>query len=100
MNPNLPESCAPHLTLHAQDRLRTRRIPFHAVQAVMDFGHCRFKRGAEVYLIGWREVQKAREAGVDLRRFEGVEVVCDHNSRVLTVYRNENSKALRLRKAA
>ena len=100
MNVHLPESLRPRITLHAHDRLRTRRIPLDAIQAIMDFGQCRLKRGAQVYLIGWREVERARDAGYDVERFAGVEVVCDHDSRVLTVYRNENPKALRLRKAA
>ena len=35
MNVHLPESLRPRITLHAHDRLRTRRIPLDAIQAII-----------------------------------------------------------------
>lgn len=87
----------PRITRHALQRSRERGIPLTAVQAVIDFGHPRSIRGAEIYMIGWRDVRFYRECGLDLSRFEGIEVVCSHDGAVLTVYRNENNKALRNR---
>ncbi len=87
----------PCLTGHARQRLRQRAIRLTAVEAVIDFGQRRLVRGAEIYMIGWRDVRYYRECGLDLSRFEGIEVVCSHDGAVLTVYRNENKKALRNR---
>lgn len=87
----------PRLTRHARERLRQRAIRLTAVEAVIDFGHQRSVRGAEIYMIGWRDVRFYSECGLDLSRFEGIEVVCSHDGAVLTVYRNENKKALRNR---
>lgn len=83
------------LTRHARQRLRKRRIRLSAVEAVIDFGQRRSIRGAEVYVIGWRDVRFHLQCGIDLSRFEGIQVVCSHDGSVLTVYRNENRKALR-----
>lgn len=88
------------LTRHARQRLRKRSIRLSAVEAVIDFGQRRSTRGAEVYVIGWRDVRFYRECGIDLSRFEGIEVVCAHDGAVLTVYRNQNRKALRDRSDA
>lgn len=83
------------LTRRARQRLRKRRIRLSAVEAVIDFGQRRSIRGAEVYVIGWRDVRFHQECGIDLSRFEGIEVVCAHDGAVLTVYRNQNRKAMR-----
>ena len=87
----------PRLTGHARRRLRQRAIRLTAVEAVIDFGRQRSVRGAEVFMIGWRDVRFYSEHGLDLSRFEGIEVVCSQDGAVLTVYRNENKKALRNR---
>ena len=85
----------PKLTLHAADRSRTRGIPTEAVEAVIEFGKHRSIRGADIYTIGWREVRLHAQAGIDLSRWEGIEVVCAHDGAILTVYRNKNPRALR-----
>jgi len=83
------------LTRHAIERARTRTIPADAIQAALTYGAVRPIRGAEVYTLGWREVRRHAKRGVDLSRWEGVEVVCGHDGRVITVYRNKNDRALR-----
>lgn len=90
-----PDLSPPKLTRHAGQRLRKRRIRLSAIEAVIDFGQRRTIRGAEIYVIGWRDVRFHKECGIDLCRFEGIEVVCAHDGAVLTVYRNQNRKALR-----
>ena len=87
------------LTHHAIDRSRSRGIPTEAIEAALDYGKHRAIRGADVYTIGWREVRFFAERGIDLSRWEGIEVVCAHDGRVLTVYRNKNPRALRDRAA-
>lgn len=85
----------PKLTLHATDRSRTRGIPTEAIEAAIEFGKHRAIRGADVYTLGWREVRFYARAGIDLSRWEGIEVVCAHDGQILTVYRNKHPRAFR-----
>ncbi len=87
------------LTRHAEQRSRTRGIPTEAIEAALNYGQFRSTRGADVYTVGWRQVRFHAERGIDLSRWEGVEVVCARDGRVLTVYRNKNPHALRDRSA-
>jgi len=87
------------LTRHAERRSRARGIPTEAIEAALSYGKFRATRGADVYTIGWRQVRFHAEQGTDLSRWEGVEVVCARDGRVLTVYRNKNPHALRDRSA-
>jgi hypothetical protein len=91
---------SPLLTRHAVNRCQKRGITPAAVLAALEYGHHRAIRGADVYLIGWREVRFFFARGVDLARWEGVEVVCAHDGRVLTAYRNKHMRAMRDRPAA
>ena len=75
------------LTLHARHCCQTRGIPENAVDAAIDFGHHFYARGADHYIIGWREVRFWAQQGVDLEPFHGVEVVCASGGQVLTTYR-------------
>lgn len=84
-----------HLSRHAVQRCRTRRIPEQALDAALEFGQCRSTRGAIIYTLGWRQVRGQAERGLDLSRFEGVEVIESHDGTVLTVYRNSNARAIR-----
>ena len=76
------------MSRHAVHRCHTRHIPVDAVEVALEYGLCRRTRGAEIYILGWREVRFWAERGLDLSRFEGVEVICAHDGRVITVYRN------------
>lgn len=87
------------LTLHAADRCRARGIRLEAIEAVIELGKHRATRGADVYTLGWREVRICARHGIDLSGWEGIEVVCAHDGRVLTTYRNKNPRALRDRAA-
>jgi len=93
----------PRFTHHAAQRSRTRGIPTRAVTAAVAFGRHRAARGADIYIVGWREVRMQARYGLDLSRWQGVEVVCAHDGTVLTVYRNKLPRALRdreIRRAA
>lgn len=87
------------LTHHARQRSRCRGIPTDAIEAAIDYGQHRAIRGADIYTLGWRQVRFHASRGLDLSHWEGVEVVCAHNGRVLTVYRNKNPHAFRRRDA-
>jgi hypothetical protein len=87
------------LTRHATDRCRHRGISAEAVEAALMFGKHRAMRGADIYTLGWREVRFCAEQGIDLSRWQDIEVVCSHDGQVLTVYRNKKPHALRDRAA-
>lgn len=83
------------LTRHADYRCRSRGIPMEAIEAAMEYGLHRATRGADVYTIGWRQIANCARLGIDLARWDGIEVVCSHDDDVVTAYRNENPRALR-----
>lgn len=85
----------PSITIHAVRRARSRSIPEEGIVAALAFGKHRAVRGADVFTLGWREVREGERLGLDLSRWESIEVVCGHDGAVITVYRNKNPKALR-----
>jgi hypothetical protein len=87
------------LTRHAAERTQRRGIPVDGITAALAFGWSRRTRGAEIFTIGWRDVRRWAEHGIDLARFEGIQVVCSHDGVVLTVYRNRKPRAVRDRAA-
>lgn len=82
------------LTYHARLRCHTRGIDKQAVSAAVDYGTHRYSRGADHYVIGWRDVRFWAERGVDIARFEGTAVVCAADGRVLTTYRKRRSASI------
>lgn len=85
------------LTKHAYERMVTRSIPRIALEAALEFGRCVEIRGAQIFAIGRKEVEEYRREGVDLREFEGTQVVVTTSGAVLTVYRNSDFRSLRTR---
>jgi len=85
------------LTEHAQMRLDARRIPATAVEMALLFGRERRLNGATFFAIGRREVERFTGTGVDLRRYEGIHVVCAEADVVVTAYRNRDFRGLRPR---
>jgi hypothetical protein len=81
---------------HAGRRMIERNISLAAVEAALDHGRRVHTRGAVVAAIGRKEVRRARQEGIDLSRFEGVQVVCLHDELVLTVYRNRDFSQLKV----
>ena len=87
-----PTSPCPPLTYHATCRSRARRIPPATIDAVVTYGRCRHARGAEIYMVGWRDVAWWAALGIDLSALEGLEVVCGNSGRVITVYRKRKRR--------
>lgn len=85
------------LTKHAEARMNERRLSDSTVNMVMTYGRLVRVRGAEIFAIGRKEVEHYLGEGVDLGRFEGVQVVCSPDGAILTVYRNKNFRGLRPR---
>lgn len=85
------------LTKHAYERMTTRSICRTAIEAALEFGRCVEIRGAQIFAIGRKEAEKHRREGVDLREFEGTQVVVTASGAVMTVYRNSDFRSLRTR---
>jgi hypothetical protein len=77
--------------------MTARRIPARAIGAALAYGRRAHVRGATIRAIGRREVARYRAQGIDLARYEGVQVVCGHDGAVLTAYRNRDFRGLRPR---
>lgn len=89
----------PVLTAHALSRMDDRHIPAQAVHAALRHGRVYHVRGAEVHVIGQKDVLRHRQHGIDLTAYEGVQIVCASDGRtVLTVYRNRDFRGLRPRR--
>lgn len=86
------------LTKHAAERLPRRGLRRTAVMAAITYGRVAHIRGANIYAIGRREVAFWEREGIDLARYEGVQVVCSSDGMVLTVYRNHDFRGLRPRR--
>lgn len=86
------------LTEHAYERMTTRSISRTAIEAALELGRCVEIRGAQIFAIGRKEVEKHRRDGVDLCEFEGTQVVVTASGAVMTVYRNSDFRSLRTRR--
>lgn len=83
------------MTNHAWDRMTARGLSQRAVDAVLMFGRMVYARGAEIHAIGKKEVARYARTGVDLRPYEGLQVVCVPNDGIIvTVYRNRDFRSL------
>lgn len=83
------------MTKHASNRMETRGLTNDAVAAAITYGRIVHVRGADIYAIGRKEVDRLREDGLDLSRFEGVQVVVSPDGAVLTTYRNSDFSSLK-----
>jgi len=86
------------LTKHAWQRMGARGLREAAVRAALDYGRVVHVRGAAIYAIGRKEVSRCQRHGIDLSRYEGIQVVCMPYGTVLTAYRNRDFRGLRPRR--
>ena len=83
------------MTDHAWCRMTARGLSQRAVDAVLMFGRMVYTRGAEIHAIGKKEVAKYARTGVDLRPYEGLQVVCvPSDGIIMTVYRNRDFRSI------
>ena len=88
----------PTVTQHAWARMCGRRLNGQTVDAVLSYGRVIHVRGAAIYAIGRKEVERFGRSGLDLTKYEGVQVVCTPDrSAILTVYRNSDFRGLKPR---
>lgn len=85
------------LTLHARQRMSGRSISPDAIRLVLDIGRTARVRGATIYAVGRKEVERYRQEGIELSSVEGIQVVCNEAGAILTVYRNKDLRGLRPR---
>jgi hypothetical protein len=83
------------MSVHALRRINQRRIPIFAVQIVIDCGRSTHQKGAVVYAIGRKEVERFKREGINLQPYQGLQVVCGANGKVITVYRNNDFRPMR-----
>ena len=86
------------LTRHAWERMGCRGLSPAKVRQVLAYGRTVHVRGATIYAVGRREVDRFAVDGVDLSAVEGVQVVCTDSGVVMTVYRNRDFRGLRPRR--
>ncbi len=86
---------SPRLTKHAWKRMSGRGISPVAVDAVLHYGRTAYVRKASVHAIGRKEVLQLRKQGVDLKAYEGIQVVCSEDGMVITTYRNHDFRGLK-----
>lgn len=73
-------------TKHAIERMNARRIPREAVIVVMRYGQAEFIDGSNHFVLRRKDILKYMRINVDLRQYEGIEVVCNDRE-IVTVYR-------------
>jgi len=86
------------LTRHAWERMGCRGLSPAKVRRVLNYGRVAHVRGATIYAVGRKEVERFAVDGVDLSDVEGVQVVCTDRGLVMTVYRNRDFRGLRPRR--
>lgn len=83
------------VSAHAADRMGARGLPAAAVAAAVEYGRVVHVRGAAIHAIGRKEVEWHKRDGIELARYEGVQVVCGPGGAIITVYRNRDFRGLR-----
>lgn len=85
------------LTDHALIRAAQRGVSLEDIERVIAHGTRHHHRGADHYVMGWREVEMHARRGRDMKALEGYRVVCAPMGEVLTVYRQTRRRHSRPR---
>ncbi|PPQ34156.1 hypothetical protein [Rhodopila globiformis] len=85
------------LTNHAKDRMTTRALRADAINAALAYGRVVCVRGADIYVIGRKEIARYAKERIDLSAYDGVQVVTADGV-ILTLYRNSCFNRLRDRR--
>lgn len=80
---------------HAWERMSGRGLSPDAIRRVIDFGRVAHVRGATIYAVGRKEVERFARDGIDLSDVEGIQVVCSECGVIMTAYRNHDFRGLR-----
>lgn len=85
------------LTRHAWERMTGRGLSPTAIRQVLSYGRAAHVRGATIYAVGRKEVERFQREGIELSSVEGIQVVCSVSGAIMTVYRNRDFRGLRPR---
>lgn len=86
------------LSHHAWQRMSRRGLSPDAIGRVIDFGRVAYVRGAMIYAVGRKEVERFSRDGIRLSDVEGLQVVCTEDGVIMTAYRNHDFRGLRPRR--
>ena len=86
------------LSKHAVERSQQRAIREDTVEVILRYGRSFFVRGAEIVVIGCKEVKKHWANGIDLSAYQGIQVVCDGDT-VITEYHRSDLRNLKPRRS-
>lgn len=79
------------LTNHAISRMAQRGIKLKDVELVLDYGREMYAKGAILYVLSKKEIEKHQKTEPKLKNLRGLKVVVStHNYTVITAYRNKN----------
>jgi hypothetical protein len=85
-------------TKHGWLRTNARRLGLTAIEAALAYGRIVRTRGAEIFVLGRKEVETCRSCfHLDFSAFEGTQVVTVDGT-VVTAYRNRDFRGLRSRR--
>jgi hypothetical protein len=86
------------LTEHAETRANARGIAQCDMESILAFGREVHTRGAVIYAVGRREVERAEAISEDISELEGWHIVCSRQGEIITVYKNRDLRGLRPRR--
>ena len=84
-----------YISRHALKRMDVRKIDEVGINIALEYGRIIYTRGAVIYALGIKENYQHAELGPISAKYEGLQVVCSLDGKVLTAYRNKNFKSLR-----
>lgn len=89
----------PRFTDHALVQIGRRGIRRSEVAGVVTHGRHVHTRGAEIFVVGRKEIQSCQRRGVYVDELHGLHVVCASDTgAVITAYRNSSLRGLRPRR--
>jgi len=86
------------MTKHAWEQMCGRGLSPDKLRRALSFGRIAHARGATIYVVGRKEVERFRRKGIDLTDLEGIQVVCSEEGAIMTVYRNRDLRRLKPRR--
>lgn len=83
------------LSTHAIERMGHRHVSQTDIENVISYGRCIRTRGAVIYVVGAKEVKQQKLSGINLDHCEAIHVLCSHDGKIITVYRNHDLRGLK-----
>jgi hypothetical protein len=84
------------LSDHAIEQMCIRGVSDNAVIEVLTHGRISHTRKAKIFAIGRKEVKKLAKINIDIAEYINTHVVCSADNVVITVYKNDSFKDMRV----